>query len=217
MVKFLNSQHFGEHTSSYHTEIFTLDDNSHLEYDIISTGSKSSMWDSSFNLVGNGAEVNANGLIITQNKQFIGNKMSIYHNASKTNSNLSMKSILKDKSKTLFVGSIKIPRDSQKCNGYQKCDNLILGDKARADVIPRLEIIADDVKCSHGATVGSIDAEKLFYLTSRGLSKEKAENFIIKSFYNDVLGKMSILNKERYLKKDILSKLKEELFASKKE
>src|SRR4030095_7410926 len=86
------------------------------------------------------------------------------HNAHDTRSNINFRVALKDAAASVYQGTIKVAKAAQKTNTYQQNKNLLLGGEARADSIPRLEILADDVKCSHGATVGPVDKEQLFYL-----------------------------------------------------
>ncbi len=208
-LNILNYQSFGKNTVSLQDRYFTLGKDAVLSYDFIQTGSKKSMTQHKHILTDQGAETNTNGVVRASEDQIIGNKVEIHHFSPKTFSDLKLKSVLRDKSRVVFVGNIKMPEIAQKCNGYQSAKNLILGEESRAEVIPRLEIIADDVKCSHGATVGSIDKEELFYLSARGIDQETAESLIVKSYYQDILNNMVLLKKYRCVYEYITERLAE--------
>jgi len=109
------------------------------------------------------------------------------HGAHDTTSNINFRVALKDASTSVYQGIIKVDKVAQRTNAFQSNKNLLLGTEARADSIPKLEILADDVKCSHGATVGPVDREQVFYLMSRGLTLPQAEEFIVVGFFKQVL------------------------------
>ena len=109
------------------------------------------------------------------------------HNATDTTSNINFRVALKDASTSVYQGIIKVAKVAQRTNAYQSNKNLLLGAAARADSVPKLEILADDVKCSHGATVGPVDREQVFYLMSRGLTLPQAEELIVVGFFKQVL------------------------------
>lgn len=112
------------------------------------------------------------------------------HIAPHTNSDLLYHSVLRDKSYSFFNGFIEVDKTGQQTVSNQLNKNLILGDKARADSIPNLEIIADDVQSGHGAAVGQLDEEQLFYLMSRGFDRDKAEEMVISGFMEAVIYKL---------------------------
>ena len=85
---------------------------------------------------------------------------------------------------------IRVEKDAQKTNAYQENRNLMLSPTAHADSIPGLEILANDVRCTHGATLGQVDRDQLFYLMSRGLSRTEAERFIVRGFFEDILARI---------------------------
>jgi Fe-S cluster assembly protein SufD len=102
-------------------------------------------------------------------------------------SDLLFKGALRDRARMIYQGLIRVHKNAQRSDAYQANRNLILSDKARADSIPSLEIEANDVRCTHGATVGQVDEEQLFYLMARGLNKHDAERLIISGFFEPVL------------------------------
>jgi Fe-S cluster assembly protein SufD len=102
---------------------------------------------------------------------------------------------------------IEVQKDAQKIDSYQQNDNLILSKQARADTIPGLEILADDVRCTHGATAGKIDQDQIFYLMSRGLSYNQAEQTIVNGFFESVLQRIPLEYLRNELQKSIAGKL----------
>jgi Fe-S cluster assembly protein SufD len=107
--------------------------------------------------------------------------------AKNTTSDLLYKGALMDKSRSVWQGMIYVAPGADGTDGYQANRNLILSKEARADSIPGLEILADDVRCTHGATVGKIDENHLFYLLSRGIPEKEAEQLIVMGFFNPIM------------------------------
>ncbi len=114
------------------------------------------------------------------------------HTCPDTTSNINFRVALKDTSSSVYQGIVKVDKIAQRTNAFQSNKNLLLGTEARADSIPRLEILADDVKCSHGATVGPVDKEQLFYLNCRGLNLKEAEELIVRGFFVQILDDIEI-------------------------
>ena len=111
------------------------------------------------------------------------------HQAPHTRSDLLYKGALEGKARTVFRGVINVAEGAQGTDAYQTNRNLLLSEHARADSLPNLEIAADDVRCSHGATVGQLDDEALFYLMSRGLTRRKAERLVVRGFLGEVISR----------------------------
>lgn len=132
------------------------------------------------------------GLYLMDKKQHIDNHISILHNAPRCNSNQLFKGILDDHSTGVFNGFVYVAPDSQKTNAFQRNSNILLSDDARVDSLPHLEIYADDVKCSHGASDGQLDEEALFYLMQRGISYEQARMLLMYAFADEVIRQISI-------------------------
>jgi Fe-S cluster assembly protein SufD len=102
-------------------------------------------------------------------------------------SDLLFKTALKDKARSVFVGLIRVHKDAQQTDSYLANRNLLLSETAKADAIPRLEIEANDVRCTHGATVAPVDPEQVFYLETRGLPHDDAERMIVEGFFEPIL------------------------------
>lgn len=136
----------------------------------------------------NGREAQAKILGIILGKEGKSNiKTFQHHKAPNTISDLLIKGAFYNKTSYNYQGMIRIDPKAQKSNAYQKNNNLLLSDQAHVDTSPKLEILADDVRCTHGATVGRIDEENLFYLMSRGIPRKAAEKLIIEGFLKSVI------------------------------
>ena len=137
-------------------------------------------------------ECTLNGLYIANENQHIDNATFIHHAKPHSTSNELYKGILDDTSRGVFSGKILVAKDAQLTNAYQNNNTILLSENAKVDTKPQLEIYADDVKCTHGATVGQLDESALFYILSRGIPKEKAKSMLITAFAESVVAKMSI-------------------------
>lgn len=161
------------------------------------------------NLVLNGeyCEGNMNGLYMLKDNTLVDNHTSVDHAFPNSLSNEMYKGILDDKSTGVFNGKIFVRKDAQKTNAYQSNKNLLLSDEATINTKPQLEIWANDVKCSHGATTGKLDKDMLFYLRARGISEKSAKAILMNAFAHDVLDTISLDSVKEYLNKIISERL----------
>jgi Fe-S cluster assembly protein SufD len=141
-------------------------------------------------LPGNGAFMEFNGIYFMRGKQHLDLDSLIHHIGQATGGDLLLHGALKDKGRSVFTGLIKIDPSGQQTNSYLKNENLLLDRTARADSIPSLEIEANDVRASHGATVGKIDEEYIFYLMSRGIPRATAVRMVVEGFFHKVFDRM---------------------------
>ncbi len=141
-------------------------------------------------LEGEGADTHALGLFLTDKMQHVDNHTIINHRFPHCTSNQYYKGVLDDISTGAFSGKIHVHPDAQKTEAYQTNNNILLTDTAKMNTKPRLEIYADDVKCSHGATVGQLDEDALFYLQSRGIAKDESRLMLMDAFAWDVISKI---------------------------
>jgi Fe-S cluster assembly protein SufD len=153
-------------------------------------------------------ETHLNGFCMGHGKQHIDNSTLMDHAKPHCNSNELYKSILDEKAKGVFNGKVWVRQVAQKTNAFQSNKTLLLTDEASMNSKPQLEIFADDVKCSHGATIGQLDEEALFYLRSRGISEAKANSMLRFAFAADVLDTIQIQSVRRKLNKMISKKFK---------
>ena len=143
-------------------------------------------------LAGPGATSRVTGAYFSDGTQHLDYDTFQEHMAPSTTSDFAFKGALRDESTCVWRGMIRVERDAQKTNAYQENRNLLLSEKAHADAIPGLEILANDVRCTHAATIGQVDREELFYLMSRGLSKAEAERLIVRGFFSEILDRIEL-------------------------
>ena len=144
--------------------------------------------ETSVTLGGEGGECTLNGLYLTNERQLVDNQTTIDHAEPHCNSHELYKGILAGRSRAVFNGKIIVRLDAQKTDAKQSNKALLLSEDAQITTKPQLEIFADDVKCTHGATIGQLDADALFYLRSRGLSEARSRQILIHAFAADLLG-----------------------------
>jgi Fe-S cluster assembly protein SufD len=143
-------------------------------------------------LAGPGATSRVTGAYFADGEQHLDYDTFQEHIAPSTTSDFAFKGALRDEATTVWRGMIRVEHEAQKTNAYQENRNLLLSERAHADSIPGLEILANDVRCTHGATLGQVDREQLFYLMSRGLSRPEAERLIVRGFFQDVLDRIEL-------------------------
>jgi Fe-S cluster assembly protein SufD len=143
-------------------------------------------------LAGPGATSRVTGAYFADATQHLDYDTFQEHIAPNTTSDFAFKGALRDKSRAVWRGMIRVEKDAQKTNAYQENRNLLLSKDAHADSIPGLEILANDVRCTHGATLGRIDRDELFYCMARGLSRAEAERLIVRGFFQDVLDRIEL-------------------------
>lgn len=161
-----------------------------------------------FKLKGTNCSSILNGLYILKDQQFLDNHTRIDHAMPECFSDQLYKGILNDKATGVFNGKIIVHQDAQKTNAYQRNVNVLLSDDATINTKPQLEIFADDVRCTHGATAGSLDEEAIFYLRSRGLSEDSAQHLLLDAYANEILEKLNVEALKEPLRKWAAKKLK---------
>ena len=133
-----------------------------------------------------------NGITIIGNEQLVDHHTAVHHNEPNCESYQNYKGVFKDKAHGVFNGKVFVNKIAQKTNAYQQNNNILLSEGATIDTKPQLEIFADDVKCSHGCTVGQLNDEALFYLRARGISKKEAQALLLYAFANDAMENIDI-------------------------
>jgi Fe-S cluster assembly protein SufD len=155
-------------------------------------GSKSGKVRIQNDLAGQGATSRVTGAYFVDGTQHLDYDTFQEHIAPNTTSDFAFKGALNDKASSVWRGMIRVEKDAQKTNAYQENRNLMLSETAHADSIPGLEILANDVRCTHGATLGQVDREQLFYAMARGLTRADAERLIVRGFFQDVLDRIEL-------------------------
>lgn len=165
---------------------------SHFESHCVGFGGPLRRHDLQVWLEGEGAECKLNGVVVTQGTQHYDNHTTIEHVAPHCDSEETYRNIAADKSHAVFNGRIHIHQDAQKSNANMNNKNLLLSTGAEIDTKPELEIYADDVKCAHGATIGQLDKESLFYLVSRGIGRREANVLLTLAFINELVAQIPV-------------------------
>jgi Fe-S cluster assembly protein SufD len=186
-LTFVELQSWGEHVWNLTHERAHVGRGGHLEWIFGAVGSRLTKNFTTLDLVGEGAEGRMSGFYFADGVQHLDHDTQQNHRAPHTTSDLLFKGALVGRSRSVWQGMIYVAPEAQKTDGYQANRNLLLSPQARADSIPGLEILADDVRCTHGATVGQLEAEPIFYLMSRGLPRREAERMVVDGFFAPVL------------------------------
>lgn len=155
----------------------------------------------------NGAQTELNGLMLGKGRQHMDTHTQVDHLAPHTLSREVYRCILDDKSRGVFNGKVVVHQDAQKIEAHQASNNLLLSENAEIDTKPELEIYADDVKCSHGATVGQLDRNAMFYLLSRGIDRETARGLLVFAFADEVVAKVTEPGIRHAMEKRIVGRL----------
>jgi Fe-S cluster assembly protein SufD len=178
-----------------------------LQWTVGGLGSRLAKVNQDVALVGKGSKAQVNGVMFTTGRQHLAYFTRQDHQAPHTTSDLLYKGGLREKSRIVWKGMIRVEKDAQQTNAYQKNDNLVLSDAARADSIPGLEIEANDVRCTHGATAGRVDEEMIFYAQSRGVDRETAIRLIVEGFFANVYDRITLEPVRDTLTEAVASKL----------
>jgi Fe-S cluster assembly protein SufD len=185
-LRFVELQSWGKHVWNFTHERVRVERDGQLDWIFGAIGSRLTKNFSELDLAGQGAQGRMSGFYFTDGAQHLDHDTQQNHLAPNTTSDLLFKGALKGKSRSVWQGMIYVAPGAQKTDGYQANRNLVLSEQARADSIPGLEILADDVRCTHGATVGKLEKEPLFYLKSRGIPQAEAEKLVVEGFFDPI-------------------------------
>ena len=201
-----------ESKNAFHIARMEVDQerNSNFSSHLISTGAELSRNDFNAKFNGEGGECTLNGLYMIDGTQLFDAHTLMDHAKPHCNSHEHYKGILDDKSRGVFNGKIIVRPDAQKTNAFQENNSILLSDGALVNTKPQLEIFADDVKCSHGATIGQMDDEAKFYLKSRGIGEEASKGILLHAFASDVITSIKIETIREYAEKVITQKFDEQ-------
>jgi Fe-S cluster assembly protein SufD len=201
-------QHWGKSALDFHTERVLLGRDSTVILQTIELGSRLSKGRVEAILSGDGASAKLLGLYVEDGRQHLDRYTLQDHRAANGTSDLLFKGVLTDKSRSVFSGLIRVSPEGKKTAAYQQNRNLLLSKGARADSIPNLEIGANDIiGCTHGATVGKVDEEQLFYLMCRGLSRIDATHLIVEGFVDPLIEQVPITGLREALRQEIQARV----------
>lgn len=206
-LKFVNIQNWSRTTWHFSRERAIVGQNAKLQWTVGGLGARLAKVNQEVALAGEGASAQVNGVMFTTGRQHLAYFTRQDHQAPRTTSDLLYKGGLKDSSRIVWKGMIRVEPDAQKTDAYQKNDSLVLSENARADSIPGLEIEANDVRCTHGATAGPVDDEMVFYLRSRGIKKDEAVRLIVEGFFANVYDRIAVEPVRETLRRAVAEKL----------
>jgi len=191
-VEYVSVQNFSRGTWHFASHHARVERDAELDWVAAGFGSGKGKVRIQNDLAGPGATSRVTGAYFADGTQHLDYDTFQEHIAPSTTSDFAFKGALRDTARTVWRGMIRVEEGAQKTNAYQENRNLLLSKTAHADSIPGLEIMANDVRCTHGATLGQVDREQLFYLMTRGLSRAEAERLIVRGFFQDVLDRVEL-------------------------
>jgi Fe-S cluster assembly protein SufD len=189
-LKFVELQSFGDHVWNFTHERAMVARDGKIDWIFGAVGTHLTKNFSELTLSGVGAEGRMSGFYLADGNQHLDHDTQQNHLSPHTTSDLLFKGGLLGRSRSVWQGMIYVGPGAQNTDGYQANRNLILSDKARADSIPGLEILADDVRCTHGATISQLEEEPVYYLMSRGLPRKQAERLVVDGFFSPIMARV---------------------------
>ena len=189
-VKYVNIQRPDSKATGYVTYRALIGRDTNLHSIFGGFGGSTVKVNAGINLNGRGGNSRIDGIVFGEGKQHFDYHTRHHHTSGDSYSDLNFKVILKDKSESAYTGLIRIEKDALNCEAFQENRNLLLNKGAKAESIPELEILTDEVRCSHGATMGPIDPEMIFYLKSRGFNSSEAVTAVVEGFVNSILDRV---------------------------
>jgi Fe-S cluster assembly protein SufD len=205
--RLVNIQNWDSSTWHFSRERAVVGRDATVQWTVGGLGSRLAKVNQEVALAGQGASAQVNGVMFTTGRQHLAYFTRQDHIAPHTTSDLLYKGGLKDRSRIVWKGMIRVEKDAQRTDAYQKNDNLVLAGSARADSIPGLEIEANDVRCTHGATAGRVDEEMIFYAQTRGISRETAIRLIVEGFFANVYDRITLEPVQETLRQAVAAKL----------
>ncbi len=206
-LHYVTSQDLSERAWLFSTQRATVDRDGLLDWAALGFGSGNGKVRMTTRLVGTGSEARVTGGYAGGNGQHLDYDTLQEHAAENTISDLAFRGILSDQATAVWRGMIKVEEGAQKTDAFQECRNMLLSPDAHADAIPGLEILADDVACTHAAAIAQVDPTQMFYLESRGLDEETSRSLIVEGFLQSLLERLG----EGPVRDEIAGKLEERL------
>ncbi len=182
---------------------FDLCENAQLYSNSLVVGGQIARVDLSVNLNEKGSECDLKGLYLCKGEAITDHHTAIFHNSEHTKSSELYRGVINDKGLGIFNGKVVVSESISRVSATQHNNNLLLSDLASANTKPELQIYSDDVRCAHGATIGQLDSESLFYLRSRGIAKQRAQMLLIKGFIEEIFSKNYQLKDSEFINKSL--------------
>lgn len=206
-LRYVQVQDWGRGVWNFMTERSILGDDSLLNSLHVTLGSKFSKASIASHLRGRNSLAEMLGIFFADGDQFFDHHTWQLHESPYATSDLEFKGALKGHARSVYSGLIKVSEGAQKTDAYQQNRNLVLSRTARADSIPNLEIAANDVRCTHGATISQVEEEHLFYLQARGIPRAEAQNLIVEGFFRPVIDRIPVEEIQGFLEGAIARKV----------
>ncbi len=200
-------QDWGRNVFHYGNQRARVERDGELQWIQTLLGGRVTKTNSYFDLAGQGARAFVHGFMFGDERQHFHLHTLQRHLAPHCTSDLLIKGCLKDHARSVYQGLIQVSEGAQRTDAYQANRNLLLSDTARADSIPGLEILANDVRCTHGATIGHVDGEQMYYLMARGLPRVEAQRLIVEGFFAPVLDRIPLEHVRAQLRDEIERKI----------
>jgi Fe-S cluster assembly protein SufD len=191
-LEYVSVQNYSQETWHFATHHARVERDAELDWVAGGFGSRRGKVRIQNDLAGPGATSRVTGAYFADGTQHLDYDTFQEHIAPNTTSDFAFKGALRDEASVVWRGMIRVEKDAQKTNAYQENRNLLLSEKAHADSIPGLEILANDVRCTHGATLSQVDRDQLFYAMARGLTRADAERLIVRGFFQDILDRIQL-------------------------
>jgi Fe-S cluster assembly protein SufD len=204
---FATLQDWGRNVYHYGNQRARIEGNGELQWIQTMLGSRMAKTNSYFDLAGPGSQAFVHGFKFGDTRQHFHLHTLQRHLVDHTTSDLLIKTCLRDRARSIYQGLIQVSEGAQRTDAYQANRNLLLSDQARADSIPGLEILANDVRCTHGATIGHVDPDQMYYLRSRGLPEAEAQRLIVEGFFAPVLDRIPLESVRDQLRQVIQHKI----------
>lgn len=183
-------QNWGRETSGIAYQRVKLGRDANVRTGEVGLGGQLGRLDIAFDLEGNGSSCEIFGVSFGDRSQVMDYRMVINHLGKNTSSNVFLKGAVEDQAESVFTGLLRIAENATNTSAFEKNRNLVLSEGAKAHSVPNLEILCDDVVCGHGSTVGPLEEDHLYYLRSRGLTRERAERLLVRGFFEEIIGQL---------------------------
>jgi Fe-S cluster assembly protein SufD len=206
-LRYVQVQDWGRHVWNFMTERSVLGRDAELKSLQVTLGTKFTKNSIGSHLRGENALAEMLGIFFADGDQFFDHHTWQLHEAPYATSDLEFKGALKERARSVYSGLIKVSEGAQRTDAYQQNRNLVLSREARADSIPNLEIAANDVRCTHGATVSQVEEEHLFYLQARGIPRSEAQKLIVEGFFRPVIDRIPVAEIQGFLEGAIAAKV----------
>lgn len=206
-IEYFHAQKISKEKLHYSKKIGLTEDNAEINWHDFAIGSKVTISDLTSVLVGHMSKSLVQSVFFSDEDQQFDILGQAIHRSSHTFSDIEARGAIKDKSKSLYKGNVHIEQNANDSEGFQKADLIMLDNEAEADAIPQLLIDNNEVKCSHAVAIGRLDDEMIFYLMSRGLTRDEAKHQIVRGFFESVIDGISIEKISDGLREDIERKM----------